>query len=98
MMKRVAVLEKLGSKPGTERQTAAFLALFLDSKVPWILDFTGVESLTPEFVEGFFGKAVELLGPELFQRRLSWIKLEAKSQRALHAYLQERIKSPCSGS
>lgn len=91
MIKRVLVLEKLGANPGTERQAAAFLALFLKSKIPWILDFSGVESLTSEFIEGFFGKAFDSLGAELFQRRLSWTKLDPKFQRALHAYLKERV-------
>lgn len=93
MIKRVVVLEKLGAKPGTERQTAALLELFLNSKIPWVLDFSGVESLTPEFMEGFFGKASDLLGNDMFRRRLSWVKLEPKSQRTLHAFLQERLKA-----
>jgi hypothetical protein len=92
MIKRIVVLEKLGANPGTERQTTALLELFMNSKVPWVMDFSGVESLTLEFMEGFFGKAYDLLGRDMFQRRLSWVKLESKSQRTLHAFLQERLK------
>lgn len=90
MIKRIVVLEKLGANPGTERQTTALFELFMNSKVPWVMDFSGVDSLSIEFMEGFFGKAYDLLGSNMFKRRLSWVKLEPKSQRTLHTFLQDR--------
>ncbi len=90
-MKRIAVQDKLGIHPGTSKQAAAFLDLFMRSRLPWILDFTGVQILTPQFLEGFFGKLAESFGPELFQKRLTWVNLEASLQRELFAFLRQKF-------
>lgn len=93
MIKQIRILDMLGPRPGTPKQARYLLKLFIDSKVDWVLDFNGVEGLTPVFQEEFFGGLVDQFGATLFDRRLTWVHLENKSQRALHAFLQERLQA-----
>jgi hypothetical protein len=91
MIKPIRVLDMLGRHPATKKQARHLLMLFLDSKLDWILDFTGVEDLTPVFQEEFFGSLADQFGADIFKRRLTWVHLGSEQQRALHSLIQIRL-------
>jgi hypothetical protein len=91
MIKRIRILDAFGPRPATSKQARHFHSLFLDSKVDWLLDFTGVEELTPAFEEEFFLALADRFGPDVFARRLTWVQLASPLQRALHAAIQKRM-------
>jgi hypothetical protein len=88
---RILVKDKLGAVPATPRQTEAFLASFLSTKVDWILDFQGVSQLTDAFIEGFFLKLADSYGAEVFTRRLTWINLRHSDQLRLHQRIKDHL-------
>jgi hypothetical protein len=94
MIKLIKVVELVGPRPGPARQATQLYRLFLQSRIDWVLDFEGVEEMTPRFREEFFGKLADQFGPSLFaqpERRLTWKNLETKLHRELHAFLKARL-------
>ena len=71
MIQHYSLAGKIGKILATRQSAAALRDILVQSKVPLVLDFSGVDLITEIFAEIAFGEAAKILGRERFHLKVT---------------------------